>query len=298
MSFSALSNGLADAVASVSSSLLGLRGPRRAGTAFSVGGGRVVTAAHLVHGDSRTVPAGSRDSGPLLLADGSSVQARLVGAAPALDLALLAIDAELPAVPWGDALRVGNLVVPVGFGPRATLGVVARLGGAWQTPAGAPVDRWIEVDGSLPAGFSGGPLLSADGVVGMNTHRLVRGGTTLPVQTLRTAIDALEKRGTIDPGFLGIGGATASLSGPQAAAAGQDEALLVVAVESGSPAEGVLAVGDIVLRVDGQTIRGPRTLRGVLAGLGSGHTAQLDVLSGTTVDTRSVTLVSRPEGVE
>ncbi|MCB9677161.1 MAG: serine protease [Alphaproteobacteria bacterium] len=285
MSFAALSAGLADAVATVTPSLLALRGPRRVGTAMAVAPDRVVTAAHLIRAKS----------GPLVLPDGSTAEGEVVGAAPALDLVLVAVKAGgLAPVTWATDVRVGELVVPVAYGPRATLGLIARVGGAWQTPAGAEVQRWIEVDGSLPAGFSGGPLLGASGVIGMNTHRLVRGGTTLPADTLRAAIDVLEKRGTLEPGFLGVGAATATLTPAQAAAAGQDEALLVVAVEPGSPAEGILTVGDIVLRVDGRSVKGVQSLRGALAGLGAGHEARLDVLSALAVDQRVVKLGARP----
>ena len=288
MSFSQLSNGLADAVASVAPSLYGLIGRRRSGTAVSVGENRAITAAHLL----------GKATGTLALPDGGTTEARVVGVSPALDLALLEVDTALPALSWSDTLRVGQLVVPVGFGPRASLGLVARLGGPWRTPPGAEVDRWIEVDGTLPAGFSGGPLVGPDGVVGVNTHRLVRGGTTLSAATVQATIARLEAHGTVEPGFLGIGAATATLTKGQAAAASQDEALLVVAVEPGSPAEGALTVGDIVLRVDGTEVRGVRTLRGALTGLGAGHTATLDVLVGDTVESRSVTLGARPGHVD
>ncbi len=288
MSFSNLSNGLADAVASVAPSLYGLVSRRRTGTAVSVGDNRAITAAHLVR----------KSSGTLALPDGGTTEARVIGVAPALDLALLETGAGLPAVTWNDGVRVGNLVVPVGFGPRATLGLIARLGGAWRTPPGAEVDRWIEVDGTLPAGFSGGPLVGPDGVIGLNTHRLVRGGTTLPASTVRATIARLEVHGTVEPGFLGIGAATATLTKDQSAAGGQDEALLVVAIEPSSPAEGVLTVGDIVLRVDGTEVRGVRSLRGALTGMGAGHEATLDVLVGDTVEQRGVTLGSRPSHVD
>jgi S1-C subfamily serine protease len=288
MSFSELSNGLADGVASVAPSLYGLAGRRRTGTAVSVGDNRAITAAHLVR----------KPSGTVALPDGSTADARVVGVAPALDLALLEVEAGLPGVSWADDARVGQLVIPVGFGPRATLGIVARLGGAWRTPPGAEVDQWIEVDGSLPAGFSGGPLVGPSGVIGINTHRLVRGGTTLSAATVQATIARLEAHGTVEPGFLGIGAATATLTKAQADAAAQDEALLVVAVESGSPAEGALTVGDIVLRVDGTEVRGVRTLRGALVGLGAGHAATLDLLVGDTVEQRTVTLGARPGHVD
>ena len=195
----------------------------------------------------------------------------------------------------GESARVGHLVVPVAYGPRAALGLLSQIGGPWRTAHGAEVDAWIEVDGSLPRGFSGGPLLSANGqVLGMNTHKLARGGTTLPTSTLKRVVALLESRGTVEPGYLGIGGAAATLTQDQAAIAKQPHALLVVAVEPGSPAEGVLTVGDILLEIGGKSATNVAELRATLTGLGAGKQVSVAVLTGSGVEQRSLTLATRP----
>lgn len=286
MPFADLSRASASAIADLAPSLLAVRGTG-GGTATVIGPGRAVTAAHLVDGATVRVLDGQ----------GREADARVLGVHPGTDLALLDVAADLPPVPWGDPPAVGQLVLPVargGHGVACTLGVLARVGSAWSTSGGGQVDARLEVDGSLPAGFSGGPLLGPGGVLGVNTHRLARGGTTLPRATVERVAAELEARGTVQPGFLGIGGARAVLSGAQADVAGQSDGLLVIGVSAGGPADGVLSVGDVVLRVDGHAVRGVHDLRGVLGSLGAGHAARLDVLSGTEVGERTVTLAARP----
>jgi S1-C subfamily serine protease len=98
--------------------------------------------------------------------------------------------------------RVGQLVLALGRpgeSIRAILGVVSGLGGPWQTRHGGSIDAYIDVDGSLPGGFSGGPLVGGDGTfLGINTSRLVPGGTTIPAATV-TRVPAHPARGHHEP---------------------------------------------------------------------------------------------------
>jgi S1-C subfamily serine protease len=278
-----LSDDLAGAIAAITPHLLASRGRRGHSTLIAVDAHHAIGSAHNL-----------RRLGQVTY-QGHEVAAALVGRHPGLDLALVRVDTELQPVRWAELPQVGHLVLPVGVGPRASLGFVGRVAGPWHTPQGAEVSAWIEVDGHLPPGLSGGPLLASDGaVIGMNTRRLVRGGTTLPAATLQTAVEALQQRGSVDPGFLGIGGATATLTDSQATTAGQDEALLVVAVEPGSPADGVLAAGDIVLAIADTEVRGIASLRAVLDAHAPGSQLALSVLDGDTVVQREVTLGARP----
>jgi len=278
-----LSQDLAAAVASIRPSLLTHRGRRGHSTLFAIDAQHAVGSAHGLRRPGRFEH------------DGQAVDAEVIGRHRSLDLALVRVDAELTPVTWADAPEVGHLVIPIGAGPRATLGLISAVGGPWHTPRGAAVDTWIEVDGSLPPGFSGGPLLAADGaVIGMNTRRLVRGGTTVVASTVQDVVKTLRDRGSIEPGFLGVGAARATLTEAQAGAAGQPTALLVVAVEPGSPAEGVLTVGDIVLTVAGEAVEGVPSLRRVLDGHGPDSDVVVTVLQADQVDERTVRLGSRP----
>jgi len=280
-----LSHALADIVEAVRPSLLAHRGRRFRSTLFAIDPHHAVGSARALR------RLGSVEH------DGHRVDAEVVGRARGLDLAVVRVGTELPPVRWGEVPRVGSLVVPVAVGPRATLGMLSEVGGPWFTPMRRRVDQWIEVDGTLPPGFSGGPLLASDGrVVGMNTRRLVRGGTTLPAATVRDTVATLLARGTVEPGYLGIGAATATLTEAQAEAAGQPEALLVVAVEPDSPAQGVLTVGDIVLAVAGEAVAGVPSLRRVLDAHGPEREVALRVLTADGPVERPVTLGARPKG--
>jgi serine protease Do len=278
-----LSHDLAAAVAAIRPSLRTHRGRRGHSTLFAIDAHHAIGSAHGLRRPGRFEH------------DGHTVDAELIGRHRGLDLALVRVDAELSPVVWADTPEVGHLVLPVGAGPRATLGLVTAVAGPWHSPQGTEIDTWIEVDGSLPPGFSGGPLLAADGtVIGMNTRRLVRGGTTIPASTLREAIATLQARGTVEPGFLGIGATGATLTEAQAKAAGQDTAMLVVAVEPGSPAEGVLTVGDVVLSVAGEAVHGVPSLRRILDHHGPDTDLLVTLLDGEEVQERTATLGARP----
>src|SRR4029079_9612569 len=103
--------------------------------------------------------------------------ATLVGRDSGTDLAGLKITTDLdgPPAPRGDdrALRVGHTVLALGYGPRASWGVISALGPRWRTWRGGEIDRLVRLDLVLYPVFSGGPLVEAAGpVVGVNTPAL------------------------------------------------------------------------------------------------------------------------------
>lgn len=227
--------------------------------------GKLLTNHHVVAGAGRGLVAE--------LADGQSHEARVLASNPALDLALLEIEAqELPAAPIGDSrgLRVGELVVAVGhpWGQRdvVTAGIVSGLGeieaarGGWRA-------QYIRSDVRLAPGNSGGPLLNARGaVIGINA--MIFGGdlaVAIPSHVAQEWIAA----GVAGRAFLGLG--VQGIELPDALRVGphaeQARALLVAAVAAGGPASraGVL-VGDILLGIDDGALGEPDELLAALAG--------------------------------
>jgi S1-C subfamily serine protease len=190
-------------------------------------------------------------------------------------------------------------VLPIGrpSALRAAMGVVAERGGPWQTATGGLVDLWIEVDTALPHGFSGGPLIDVDGrVVGLNTSALTPRGAVLPQVTVARVVARLLQHGTVAPGYLGAGFYPGSLPDEVAALAGQQEALMAVSLEPDGPAKtGGLAVGDAVLRLDGQSVTGLRHLLGMLAAKGAGTPVKLTVLRAGALLDLDVVLGTRPQ---
>jgi S1-C subfamily serine protease len=157
-----------------------------------------------------------------------------------------------------DGLAVGNLALALGRPgrtARASLRAIGVLGPDVKTPAGGTLDRYVESDRQIPRGFAGGPLIDADGaVIGMNTRTLLRGADlAVPVVTLRRVVDELLQHGGIRRGYLGVG------------AYPSQQGALVASLEDGGPAAtaGIL-VGDIIVEVDGVSVRGPDSLRAAL----------------------------------
>jgi len=282
---SVLSNELEEVVRVAGAAVVAVRGGRRAASGVVVAEDLVVTAVRAV----------GRDEGvTVVLADGTARQATLVGRDLGTELALLGVEGGGLAVPrWRPAaeVAVGALVVAVGRPReqiRATLGMVSGVGGAWQTGSGGDVDAWIDVDGSLPRGFSGGALAGADGaLIGMNTHGLTRTGAVVPAATVARVVAQLQERGSTTPGYLGVGFFPALL--------GERETLIAVSVEPGGPGEGAgVLVGDALQALDNTPVTGLRHLLGLLYTKGSGAVVELSLLrSGAAIDL-SVTLGERP----
>ena len=138
--------------------------------------------------------------------------ARVVGADPNTDLALLKVDAaDLPSIPLGDsdAIRVGDWVCAIGnpyrFDHSVTVGVVSSKGRKiWD----ASFDSYIQTDAAINPGNSGGPLLNAAGeVVGINSAMIAQGqgiGFAVPVNVAREVVEQLRRRGRVARGYLGV----------------------------------------------------------------------------------------------
>lgn len=261
-----LSDLLANAIAAAARGVARLEG-RCAAASGSVwsADGVIVTALHAI---------GPTDELRATFDDGRSLDARVVGRDPSTDLAVLRVDAaDLTPLTWKDAdgVRVGHLVTPLGRPAgalRATLGMVSSLGGAIRTAGGGTLDHHIEVDGSLPRGFSGGPLVDhTGGALGMNTGALVRGGVTVPTSTLRRVIPTLLTEGRVGRGFLGVGVHPVRVPESVASVVPQRWAVMVVSLDAGSPAaQAGMHVGDVVLSVEGAAVQHPGDLVAALSG--------------------------------
>ncbi len=153
-----LSNDLAGAVERAAPSIVAVHARRRLpSTGVHWRAGIVVTADHTVR---------MEDGITVETADGRSRPAALVGRDPGSDLAVLRVpDLDTAPAALGDdgALRVGHMVLALGYGPRASWGVISALGPRWRTWRGGEIDRLVRLDLVLYPGFSGGPLVDAAG---------------------------------------------------------------------------------------------------------------------------------------
>lgn len=277
-----LSDGLAAAVEIAGQSVVRVDARQRmsaSGIVWSADG-LIVTAHHVVERDDAIVVG---------LPGGGEATATLVGRDPTTDLALLRADsAGLTPPTWiEDAdLRVGQLVLALGrpgHSMQATLGIVSALGDGWRTGAGGVVDRYVQTDVTMYAGFSGGPLVDGAGrVAGLNSSALLRGvSPAIPVATLRRVVDTLLAHGKVRRGYLGVSTQRIRLPGGLADKAGQETGLLIAQVVEGSPAErGGLFLGDTIVAVAGAPVQDHDDLLGKLGGDRVGEAVPFRILRG------------------
>ncbi len=291
-----LSDALAETVESAGQHVVRVEGRQRlpaSGVVWSADG--VIVTAHHVLEQDENIQVG--------LADGQTLAASLVGRDPSTDLAVLRVPATGLATPaWAepDNLKVGHLALALGRpgqGIRATLGILSALGQSWRTPTGGSLDRYVQSDVTMYPGFSGGPMVAADGQpLGINSSALLRGGITLtiPTPTVRRVVETLLAHGHIRRGYLGIGAQTIQLPEAIGQQLNQETGLLLVSVETASPAEqGKLFLGDTLLSLNGQPVRHLDDLLGLLDGDRVGNSVPVSILRGGQIQELSVTIGER-----
>ena len=288
-----LSNDLASAVERAARAVVTVHArPRLPSTGIVWRSGLVVTAEHTVRLESDL---------RVTWTDGQSAPATLVARDPGTDLAVLRVaESGRPAAELGDsgALRTGHLALAVGYGPRASWGVISATGGAWRTWRGGDVDRLLRVDLVLYPGFSGGPLVDASGaVVGLVTSGLSRQlELAVPATTVSRVVDELVSRGRVSRGYLGVGLQPVALTEAfKRLAPGADLGLMVVSVESEGPAAqaGVL-LGDVLTALEGTPLHDLGDVTAAIAGRPVGSSVRVSLIrAGSPLDV-SVTVGERP----
>ena len=226
--------------------------------------GYIVTNAHVVAGARHVQVVLHRDAGatgPVRSLAGEAsqtVDARIVGVASDIDLALLKVDVTgLRALPLADydAIRQGEIVFafgsPEGLRNSVTMGVVSSV--ARQPDPDSPT-IYIQTDAPINPGNSGGPLVNVDGeLVGLNTFILTESGGSqglgfaIPSAVVASAYPQLRKFGHLHRGLIGL--STQAITPTLAAALGlsRTSGVLVSDVEPESAAEAAgVAVGDVV----------------------------------------------------
>lgn len=257
----------------------------------------VVTADHTLRRDGDI---------PLTLPSGKRIAAKLAGRDPSTDLAVLKLEGtEGLAVPkYADAasIKLANVVLALGRTRSGNLvasaGIIGGLSGEWRTWRGGRIDRSIRLDVAFYPGFSGGPLVNAEGkVVGMNTGGLAHGRpVTVPASTISPIVEELLKKGHVARPYLGAALQPVNLpddlrdklkSGPPAG-------LLVVHIEAGGPANKAgVVLGDIIVELEGKIVVDTEQVRDLLSSHKSGDTIALTMLRGGSPLKLSVTLAER-----
>jgi serine protease Do len=282
--------------------------PRRnqgAGSGFLLDpAGHIMTNNHVVR---------QADEVTVRLADGTELEAKVIGQDPETDVAVVKIEphefeGKLPSLEMGDSdqIRVGDWAVAVGnpFGQlqgSLTVGVISATGRSdLNIMGGTPTyQSFIQTDASINFGNSGGPLVDIHGrVIGMNTAINPMGqgiGFAIPINMALKVADELIEKGRVVRGYLGIR--------PQALtpdiAAGFDledvEGVLIAEVVPDTPAaDGGLETGDVITKLNGEDVADVNDFRMRVAEQGVGESIKLEVLRDGKKKSFEIVLAERP----
>ena len=298
MDLTQISDGMASAVEKAAVSMVKVAGRRRGGaTGIVWADGLIVTADHVVPGGGhrgrhgkhgKHGKHGSPRKPTVILADGTKLEAEVVGRDPSTDLALLKVshDGLTPVIRSSETGKVGNIVMALGMGHgtrEATLGILSGIGASWRTGAGGVIDQYIQTDVLMYPGFSGGPLINTAGeVIGLTSSGLMRGASVaIPNSTIQRVVNQLSDFGEVKRGYLGIKNQPARLPEKIAEKLGQETGLLIAGVNPGSPAEDSgLLVGDVIVKFNDRAIRHPDDLLSELAAVAIGEKTPTTVVRG------------------
>jgi S1-C subfamily serine protease len=294
-SFSEFSEGLAAAVEKAGASTVTVDARKRypaSGIAYT--DDLVLTADHVVTREENI---------KIFLPEGGSLAATIAGRDPGSDLAVLRLpEKALTAAPTSDQVKVGQLVLalgrPNGAGMQASWGIVTSISGPTRTFRGGMLDTYIRTETTPYPGFSGGPLVNAEGeVLGLNTSGLTRGSSlTIPVSVAWRVAEALATHGSVKRGYLGVRTQPVEISeaARQALKREQEHGLLVLWLEEEGPAaKSGLLVGDILVAISGQPVGDPDDLFSALNSDTVGKAVAVEVLRGGRPETVSVTVGER-----
>lgn len=262
--------------------------------------GYVLTNNHVISG---------ADEIQVLLQDGRSTSAEVVGVDKDTDLAVLRIQLDdLPSLAIGstEKLRVGDIVLaignPFGVGQTVTLGIISATG---RTHLGINrYEDFVQTDAAINPGNSGGALINAYGeLIGINTAIYSQSGGSqgigfaIPTHLAANVMKQIIETGHVERGWLGI---EAQDLTPQLAESFHLKGIngmLIAGVLRGGPADAAgIQPGDVVERLDGQDVESARSAMSRIAQAGPGVELKLEGVRDGKPLSITATTGRRPEG--
>ncbi|MBC7704797.1 MAG: DegQ family serine endoprotease [Rhodoferax sp.] len=254
---------------------------RGQGSGFIVSAdGVILTNAHVVRDAKQVV---------VKLTDRREFTAKVLGADPKTDVAVLKIDAkDLPTVTLGKTsdLRVGEWVLaigsPFGFENTVTAGIVSAKGRSLPDDSAVP---FIQTDVPVNPGNSGGPLFNTRGeVIGINSQIYSRTGGyqglsfAIPIDLAVKIKEQIVAHGKVEHARLGVVVQEVNQSLADSFKLDKPEGALVASVEKGGPAEKAgLELGDVIRKVDGRALISSGDLPALIGLAAPGDKIQLEV---------------------
>ncbi len=259
---------------------------------FITDNGYLVTNAHVVEdGTGYTV----------LMDDGRELDAKLIGKDVRTDLALLKVEGhDFKYVKFAtDQPKVGQWVLavgnPFGLGGTVTAGIISAEG---RDIGSGPYDNFLQIDAPVNRGNSGGPTFNIHGeVVGVNTAIFSPSGGNvgiafaIPASTVSEIVGDLKDRGVVTRGWLGVQIQPVTDDIAKSLGIENTHGAIVADATSHGPAEGAgVKTGDIITKVNGTDVAGPKELSETIAKLEPGAKIKLTVMREGHEQSLDVTL--------
>jgi S1-C subfamily serine protease len=278
-----LSSALADVVARIAPSVVSVHSHRSRSTGFVWKPGLIVTADEALADEGEV---------QIVLADGGTVAATIVGRDHTTDIALLRADTKIAPVKLATTVpALGTLSVVVAANrdtPSAALGIVSVSGKSWRSLRGGEIDARIELDVRLRPSQEGGLALDASGEAFGMAVLGPRRVLVIPTATIERVAAQLETRGRIARGYLGLGLQPLRLDDGIGA--------MVMNVDKAGPAATAgIRQGDVIVAVNNQKLSGVRALLRTLGPASVGQVVDIAVRRGGEPASFKVTIGERPE---
>ncbi len=269
--------------------------------------GYIITNYHVVEGSDQITVVFSNEE---------EAEAELIGGDIFADVAVLSIDADVPAVVElgdSDSLRPGEGVIAIGsalgdFTNTVTEGIVSALGRSLEIQPGFSMEDMIQHSASINPGNSGGPLLNLDGeVVGVNTAVVrsagfgmtVEGmGFAIPSNTAHTLSEQIIEDGGLERPYVGIVYTPLMARDLREEDWPVDGGVIVQEIEPDTPADDAgIEAGDIITHIGGAEITNENPLINELFNYGVGDTVEVELYRPDTDETLTleIELAARPD---
>ncbi len=275
-----------------------------------LGSGVIVSTDGLVLTNNHVIE--SADEIEVALQDGRKAKAKLVGADPESDLAVLRIVGNglnnRPLTPItfaaAESLRIGDVVLaignPFGVGQTVTSGIVSALG---RTHLGINTfENFIQTDAAINPGNSGGALVDSNGhLVGINTAIYSQSGGSMgigfaiPVSLAKSVMEQIIKTGTVTRGWIGVEVQDLTPELAESFGVRPDQGALIAGVMRGSPADKAgVKPGDVLLTVGEQPVKDAQGMLDLIAALAPGESARFGLVRAGKPLAVMITVGKRP----
>lgn len=273
---------------------------------LSLGSGVVISPQGYILTNNHVVEAA--DEIEVALADGRKAPARVVGADPETDLAVIKIDVpNLPAITLGriEQAQVGDPVLaignPFGVGQTVTMGIISALG---RNHLGINTfENFIQTDAAINPGNSGGALIDTNGnLLGINTAIYSRSGGSLgigfaiPVSTVKTVMESIINTGQVVRGWIGVEPQDITPELAESFGLTRKTGAIIAGVLRDSPADKAgIKPGDILIAIEGKPVTDTTEMLNLIAQLTPGNKAKFTILRRNQESEMQVTIGKRPK---